>query len=119
MTKIVTDFPLFSCLVVFVCGIVLAAANLAHLTTGAGGFRRRSRSGVIDQPCGFFGGSLRSQRWGFSYDSKKSPRRRGLSWVGETIEIEVFCLNHHLNPKIPYSLPRHWAVSIYRSQIYE
>ena len=28
MTKIVTDFPLFSCLVVFVCGIVLAAATL-------------------------------------------------------------------------------------------
>jgi hypothetical protein len=24
----VTDFPLFSCLVVFVCGIVLAAATL-------------------------------------------------------------------------------------------
>jgi len=28
MTKIVTDFPLFSCLVVFVCGIVLGAATL-------------------------------------------------------------------------------------------
>jgi len=27
MTKIVTDFPLFSCLVAFVCGIVLAAAT--------------------------------------------------------------------------------------------
>jgi hypothetical protein len=28
MTKIVTDFPLFSCLVMFVCEIVLAAASL-------------------------------------------------------------------------------------------
>jgi hypothetical protein len=28
MTKIVTDFPLFSCLVAFVYGIVLAAATL-------------------------------------------------------------------------------------------
>jgi hypothetical protein len=28
MMKILTDFPLFSCLVVFVCGIVLAAATL-------------------------------------------------------------------------------------------
>jgi hypothetical protein len=28
MMKIVTDFHLFSCLVVFVCGIVLAAATL-------------------------------------------------------------------------------------------
>jgi len=29
MTKIATDFPLFSCLVVFVCGIVLAAATFS------------------------------------------------------------------------------------------
>jgi|AmaraimetFIIA100_FD_contig_71_3387151_length_567_multi_2_in_0_out_0_1 uncharacterized membrane protein len=28
MRKIVTDFPLFPCLVVFLCGIVLAAATL-------------------------------------------------------------------------------------------
>ncbi len=35
MTKIVTDFPLFSCLVVFVCGIRARGRHLAHLTTGA------------------------------------------------------------------------------------